>query len=51
MKVLAVACKQCSGTSTFPGSGAGKRFATSVNQVQTAKNKIQAAKRLGNMTR
>ena len=39
MEVLAVACKHFSGTFTFPGSGAVKRFVitTSVNQVLTAR--------------
>jgi len=52
MAVLVVACKQFSGIFTFPGSGAVKRFVitASVNQVSTAKNKFQAAKRLGDMT-
>jgi len=50
--VLVGACKQFSGIFTFPGSGAAKRFVitASVNQVSTAENKFQAAKRLGNMT-
>jgi len=52
MEVWAVACKQFSGTFTFPGSGAVKRFVitTSVNQVSTAKNRFKTATRLGNMT-
>jgi len=52
MEVWAVACKQYSGTFTFPGSGAFKRFVitTSVNQVLTANIKFEAAKRFGNMT-
>jgi len=42
-----MACKQFSGSFTFPGSGAVKRFVitTSVYQV-TDNNKSQAAKRL-----
>jgi len=50
MEVLALACKQISGTFSFPGSGAVKRFVitTSVNQVSTANVKFEAAKRLDN---
>jgi len=49
--ILVVACKQISGTFTFPGSGAVKRFVilTSVNQVSTANIKFEAAKILRNM--
>jgi len=52
MEVCAVACKHFSGTFTFPGSGAVKRFVitTSVNQVSTANIKFEAAKGLRNMT-
>jgi len=54
MEVLAVACKQLSGTVTFPGSGAVKRFVitTLINQVSTANIKFEAAtcKKLGNTT-
>jgi len=41
-----MACKPLSGTYTFDGSGAVKRFVitTSVNQVSTAKIKFEAAK-------
>jgi len=47
-----VACQHFSGTFTFQGSGAVKRFVimASVNQVSTAIIKVEAAKRLGNMT-
>jgi len=52
MDVWAVGCKQFSGTFTFPGSGAVKRFVitTSVNKVSRGNIKFEAAKRLGNMT-
>ena len=52
MEVLELACKQCSDIFTYPGSGAIKCFVitTSVNQVSTAIIKVEAAKRLGNMT-
>jgi len=47
-----VTCKQFSGTFTFPGSGAVKRFVitTAVNQVVTANIKLEAVMRLGIMT-
>jgi len=45
MEVVAMAFKQCSGTFTYRGSGAVKRFVitTSVNQVSTANIKFEAA--------
>jgi len=51
MEVLAVACIQFSGTFTFTGSGAVKRFVftTLVNQISTASIQFQAAKRLENI--
>ena len=47
MAVLAVACKQLSGTFTFPGNGVFKHFVitTSVNQGMTADIKLKIAKR------
>jgi len=52
IEVLAVACKHFSGTFTFSGSGAVKRFVitTSVNQTSTASIKFAAAYRLENTT-
>jgi len=52
LEVLTVEYKQFSGTFTFPGSGAVKRFVitTLVNQVSTDNITFEAAKRLGNMT-
>ena len=49
--VLVVACKQFSGIFTFPGSNAVKGFVitASVNQVSSAKNKFEGAKRLENI--
>ena len=49
---LSVSYTQFSGTLTFPGSGAVKRFVITipVHQVSTANIKFEAAEGLGNMT-
>ena len=47
-----MACKQFSGTFTFPGSGAVKclMIMTAVNQFSTDNIKLEEVKRLGTMT-